>query len=225
MIAAVTPAPSNGGMLFDWFDLVFLALVIFALYRGRHNGMTKELIPSLQWVSLMLICGLVDPILGPIFVTQLKLSKMLGFLLAYIALFLVVTIPFSIIKHKYSKDLATSDYFKGNEYYLGMVAGVVKWLCMIMVFLAVLNAPTYTAEQIKAHQQYAQQVYGGGESGYSGDYFPTLQQIQAIVLQNSATGSFVLNQPYLKKLLINAQPPPPKAKPQPVIQFGSQPGH
>ncbi len=226
MIAAVSPAPSNSGMAFDWFDLVFLAIIIFSLYRGRHNGMTKELIPTLQWLAVLFVCGLVDPILGPIFVAQLKLSKMMGFFLAYVALFLVVVIPFSIVKNKYSKDLATSDYFKGNEYYLGMVASAVKWLCIVMVFFALLNAPTFTQAQIAAQQAYAHQVYGGGEQGFSGDFFPTLQQVQSMVLQKSATGSFVLNQPYLKKLLINPpQPAPPPPKPQPVIQFGNQPAH
>jgi hypothetical protein len=214
-------------MTFDWFDLVFVALLIMALYRGRHNGMTKELIPFLQWVTILLVCGLVDPILGPIFVAQLKLSQMWGFLAAYAALFVVVTIPFSIIKHKYAKDLSTSDYFKGNEYYLGMIAGVIKWMCILLVVMAVLNAPVYSQADIAAHQAYEHEVYGGGEQGFSGDYFPTIQTIQEVVLKDSATGDFVLNQPFLKKLLIQAQPAKSAAppKPQAVIQIGNQTFH
>jgi uncharacterized membrane protein required for colicin V production len=222
MIAAVTPASSNSGILFDWFDLAFVAILISGLFRGRHNGMTKELIPFLQWVTIVLVCGLVDPILGPIFQDQLKLSKMWAYLAAYGALFVVVTIPFSIIKHKFSKGLATSDFFKGNEYYLGMIAGAVKWFCIMLVWMAVLNAPVYTQADIAAHNAYAQQVYGGGEKGYSGDYFPTVQTLQEEILKNSCCGNWVVNQSFLKKLLIHAQPPPPPAKPQAVMQIGGQ---
>jgi uncharacterized membrane protein required for colicin V production len=224
MFAAATSTPTDFGMMFDWFDLAFVVILFWGLFRGKHNGMTKELIPVLQWLTVLFVCGLVDPILGPIVVTQLKLSKMWGFIAAYAALFLAVMIPFSIIKHKFSKDLATSDYFKGNEYYLGMIAGVVKWICIVLVFMAVLNAPYYTPEEIAAHKVYMQQVYGGGQQGFGGDYFPTVQSLQAAVLQQSATGTWVENQPFLKKLLIQAQPAKVAAPPKPkaVIQFGNQ---
>jgi uncharacterized membrane protein required for colicin V production len=224
MFAAATPTPTNDGMLFDWFDLAFVVILFWGLFRGRHNGMTKELIPLLEWLTVLFVCGLVDPILGPIVVAQLKLTKMWGFIAAYAALFVAVMIPFSIIKHKYAKSLSTSDYFKGSEYYLGMIAGVVKWICIVLVFMAVLNAPFYTPEQIAAHKAYMQQVYGGGQQGYSGDYFPTVQTVQAEVLQDSATGTWVESQPFLKKLLIQAQPTkaaePPK--PKAIIQIGNQ---
>lgn len=225
MIAVATPASSDSGMVFDWFDLVFIAILIFALYRGRHNGMSKELIPLLQWIAILFVCGLVHPMLGPIFATQLKLTQMWGNVLAYAVLMLAVLIPFSIIKHRYAKNLATSDFFKGNEYYLGMIAGIVKWLCIMLVAMALLNAPYYSPAQIAAHKAYMQKVYGGGDSEFSGDFFPTLQTVQEVVLTDSAVGSFVLNQPFLKKLLINVKPPPPKPKPLPIIQFGNAAGH
>jgi uncharacterized membrane protein required for colicin V production len=227
MFAAATPAPSNNGMPFDWFDLVFVAILFAALFRGRHNGMSKELIPFLQWLAILFVCGFVDPVLGPIFSDQLKINKMWGFIAAYAALFIVIWVPFSIVKHKYAKNLAQSDYFKGSEYYLGMIAGVIKWICILLVVMAVLNAPVYSAADIAAHQAYVHQVYGGGEQGFSGDYFPTVQTIQEEVLKNSATGSFVVNQSFLKRLLIQPQPTkkagPPK--PQPVIQIGNQTFH
>ncbi len=224
MIAAATPASTGNGLLFDWFDLAFLAILAWGLFRGRHNGMSKELIPLLQWLATLLVCGLFDPIVGPFFVVQLKVSKLTGYVLAYVAMMVVIMIAFSMLKHRTGKTLATSNFFKGSEYYLGMIAGAVKCVCVVLVVMALLNAPVYTQGDIAAHQAYMHQVYGGGYGDFSGDYFPTLQNVQAEVLQNSATGSWVKSQKYLARLLITAEMPPPAQppKPKPIIQIGNQ---
>ncbi|MGO8765217.1 MAG: CvpA family protein [Limisphaerales bacterium] len=226
MIADATPAAVSG-LPFGWFDLVFLVLLAWGLFRGRHNGMTKELLPLLQWLAILFICGLACPILGPILMVQLKVSRMWGFLAAYAAVMLAILIPFSMLKHRYTKDLATSDVFKSSEYYLGMIAGMVKWFCIVLVGMALLNAPVYTKADIAAHEAYVHQVYGGGQAGYSGDFFPTVQTIQQFVLKNSASGTWVRTQPFLSRLLINTQEPgmpvaDEPAKPQPVMMIGNK---
>jgi hypothetical protein len=73
-----------------------------------------------------------------------------------------------------------------------------------------LNAPYYTAQDIKKHDAYVKRWFGGGL--YSGDYFPSLHTIQEQVFTKSFTGPYIKD--YLGPLLIETVPPP-AAKPEP----------
>ena len=53
MIAAAVAAPATNAMSFNWFDMVVVVVLGFGLFRGRRNGMSKELIPLLEWLVLV----------------------------------------------------------------------------------------------------------------------------------------------------------------------------
>jgi uncharacterized membrane protein required for colicin V production len=228
MIAEAVAQSGSNNLLFDWFDVALVAILGFGLYRGRRNGMSKELLPLLQWITIVLVCGLVYSMFGQLFINLLGLTKMWGYLTAYMTLLLLVLIVFAPIKRQFTDRLAMSDHFKGSEYYLGMLAGLVRFACMLMVALALLNAPVYTSADIANTAAYNARWFGGGVQGYSGNYFPTLQQVQEQVFKKSIGGSFIENGP-LGILLINTVPPGtdkekssamPLQKP-PVIHIGN----
>jgi len=141
-------------------------------------------------------------------------------LVAYLALALVVLIVFTILKRQFDEKLVKSDFFKGGEYYLGMLAGLVRYACVLVFVMALLNAPVYTPADIAQQSAFDQKNFGGGL--FAGNYFPHLSQVQAAVFKESFFG------PHIKDgvgmLLINtgqaaadgAQPP----KKQPVIKIG-----
>src|ERR1035438_6850503 len=59
MIAAAAAAPpATNGLPFNWFDMAVLVVLGFGLFRGRRNGMSKELLPLLQWLVMVTVCGL-----------------------------------------------------------------------------------------------------------------------------------------------------------------------
>ncbi len=58
MIAAATESLALDKLPFGWFDFVFVALLAFGVFRGRKNGLTKELGPTFRWVSIVLVSGL-----------------------------------------------------------------------------------------------------------------------------------------------------------------------
>jgi uncharacterized membrane protein required for colicin V production len=227
MIAAVAAQPASNDFLFGWFDVALVAILAFGLVRGRRNGMSKELLPLLQWLTVVLVCGLVHPMLGQVFINILNLSKVQGCMAAYVILMLLVFIVFAALKRQFAERLAMSDHFKGGEYYLGMLSGLVRFGCMLMVALALLNAPVYSAADIAKNEAYRARWFGGGQEGFSGNYFPTLQQIQEQVFEKSAAGHFI-KYGTLGVLLINTAPagagkekssaPPQK---QPVIHIGN----
>jgi uncharacterized membrane protein required for colicin V production len=220
MIAAAAAAPpATNGMPFNWFDALVMVVLGFGLFRGRRNGMSKELLPTLQWLVLAPVCGLGYPMLAGA-LTGFIPDKLWSCIAAYLALALAVFIIFAILQQKFAEMLVKSDFFKGGEYYLGMLAGMVRYACVLLFVLALLNAKVYTPAEIAANQAYVQRWYGGGV--YSGNYIPDLHTVQESVFKKSFLGPRIKDN--LGMLLINtgrpgaggAEPP----KPQPVIKIG-----
>ena len=96
-----------------------------------------------------------------------------------------------------------------------MMAGPVRFACVLLAVLALLNAPTYSQADIQARQEYNNRWYGGGQKGYNGNYIPDLPTIQESVFKKSFAGPLIKN--YLGRLLVvNAVPadkPADKAAP------------
>jgi len=224
MIAEATPSANAGALPFNWFDAVVVLAVLFGLFRGRRNGMSKELLPLLQWLVLVPVCGFGYPILGGILIKSVGLSKLSGFLLAYLALAFAVFLFFSILRHRSDEKLAKSNFFKGVEYYLGMMAGAVRYACVLIFVLALLNARFYTRDEISSALASDKANLGGGL--FPGTYFPHLFTIQNAVFKQSLFGPIVKKD--LARLLIftteaGRESPEGGAPPQkkPVIHIGN----
>jgi uncharacterized membrane protein required for colicin V production len=220
MIAAATTAaapPATHSMPFSWFDMVVVVLLGFGLLRGRRNGMSKELLPLLQWLVVVPACGLAYPLLTKVVADSIP-DKVWSCVVAYLALALLVFIVFAILKQQIGEKLGKSNFFKGGEYYLGMLSGMVRYACLGLFVLALLNARVYTPVEKAQMKAYDERNFGGGI--FSGNYFPHLFQVQDVVFKDSYTGQLVKDN--LGMLLINTDPTsgqPPK--PPPVIKIGN----
>jgi uncharacterized membrane protein required for colicin V production len=215
MIAAAAAQPGSTELPFNWFDIAVILIVLFGFFRGRHNGMSKECLPLLQWLVLIPVCAFLYPLAGQFYINTFHWDKLTSYVAGYATLAFVILLFFNILKKLFAERMEKSDTFKKGEYYLGMLSGMVRMACIIIVALALLNAPVYTKQDVQAHQAYVKKTYGGDT--YSGDYFPTLQQIQEQVFKKSFLGP--VTKEHLGMLLINntsAQPGQPKSK----ISFG-----
>ena len=226
MIAAATKSVALNGPTFGWFDIVVVLVLGFGLFRGRRNGMAKELVPTAMWITLVVVCGLCYPMAAQLFINAAKLSKLMSCILAYLILAMVVYMVFTVIHRKLTPKLAANNTFGSSEFYLGMPAGMIRFGCILLSVLALLNAPVYSEAQIAAHNAYVAQTYGGGESGFSGNFFPTLQSIQEQVFKKSFAGPSIKD--WFGPVLINIGTPDAKGqKPgapqqkQPVIHIGN----
>ncbi len=220
--AAAAPATTNGLPL-NWFDLVVVVTLGAGLFRGRRNGMAKELLPTLQWLLLLPVCGLGYPLLAGA-LTGFVPDALWNNIVAYLALALAVFIVFTILQRKCAELLVKSDFFRGSEYYLGMLAGMVRYACALLTVLALLNARAYTPAE-KTRMLAADQVNWGGGAGsdFKGRFFPHLFTIQDAVFKDSFLGPRIKDS--LGLLLIKSGPPgagaAPPPKPQPVIKIGN----
>jgi uncharacterized membrane protein required for colicin V production len=216
MIAAAAVQPVARQMTIGWFDGVVVIVLAFGIYRGRRNGMSKEFLPLLQWLILVTLCTFLYPTVGQLFMNLFQWSKLTAYVWGYLAPAFVVLLIFGFLKKKYMEKMGQSSAFGGSEFYLGMLSGLVRAVCILIVVLALLNAPVYTQAEIDAHAAYIKQNLGGGM--YSGDYVPDLQEVQEQILKDSTSGSFVKNN--LGFLLINSGSSSAPEKPQPKISIG-----
>lgn len=182
---------------FGWFDLIILAALGLGLQRGRKHGMSEELMPLLKWIAVIVVGGLGYSVIGDMISDNSVFTKLSAYMMAYTVIALFITVSFIAIKKMANGKLVGSDVFGSGEYYLGMVAGVLRYGCMVIFAMAFLNAPLYTKSQIDADLAYQNDVYGS-------DYFPKLYTVQSAVFDKSLLGSEVHNQ--LGFLLIKSTP-------------------
>jgi len=221
--AATTSSVSLDRFPVGWFDIALIVVLVFGYFRGRKNGMTKEVLPMFQWLATVLLCGLGYELVGQglLDVAQLKLKVTPAYILGYLSLAFLVYIVFVLLKKALLPRLIGSNFFGSNEYHFGKASGVLRYLCILFFALALLHAPFYTSAEIAAHNAYNARWYGGGQQGYNGDFIPTVQGVQDSVFHHSFTGSLIAN--YLNVLLISTEAVKTvkPAGPTPVIHIGN----
>ena len=172
---------------FNWFDIAILLVLVVGLQRGRKHGMSEEIILVLKWIAIVLCGAFSYSVLGDVISDNSVFTKLSGYLMAYILTFLFITVLFMAIKKMANGKLVGSDVFGSGEYYLGMVAGVVRYACILIFILAFLNAPLYTKSEKAADLKFQNDVYGS-------DFFPKLYTVQEDVFEKSFVGPHIQNE-------------------------------
>ena len=173
----------------NWFDLVVVFVLLLGLQRGRKRGMSEEVLTFLQWVVTLFVCAFTYRLLGDVLAAQFKFfGKLSAYITSYILIAAVIAGVFLGFKRAFHGKLIGSDTFGKAEYYLGMPAGMIRFLCVLLCGLALLNARLYTREELEASRKFAMDNYGK-------EYFPGLRELQSSVLEQSFTG------PHIKKFL------------------------
>ncbi len=169
---------------FNWFDVAVLLLVMVGYTRGRKRGMSVESISMLMWIAIAIVSAIAYEPLGLMIDSYAKLGKLTSFLMAYTIVALGIALVFSYVKQTIGKKLTGSDTFGKSEYYLGIPAGMLRFTCVVLVFLALLNSRYYSTAEIKAQNKYDLENYGSS-------FFPHLYSIQDDVFRKSFVGSNV----------------------------------
>ena len=174
----------NWKLPFNMFDFVLLAVLTAGLLRGRKHGMSEELMLLLKWLLIVLVCAFTYEPIGSWLAGSSPISTLSCYLIAYITMALIIIGIFALIKHSVGGKLIGSDIFGRAEYYLGMGSGFIRFSCMILAFLAILNARYYSSAEIKENKEFQKDVYGS-------EFFPGLQTAQSTVFERSLSGPII----------------------------------
>lgn len=221
MIAVAVQNLEMDNLPVNWFDGLVVGLLVFGLFRGRKHGMSNEFLPLMQWLTLVLVAGFCYPFAAQFVTSAVGMGKTVGDVLSYLLLAVVVWVVFMGLKRLFASRQTENNFFGSGEYYLGMLSGMVRFSCMLLAGLALLNAPYYSEADIQAHNAYVKRWYGGGM--YSGNYFPDLQTVQQSVFKTSFSGHFIKD--CLGQILVQSAAPSADvsakaaAKPAPVVNI------
>ncbi len=181
---------------FNWFDLVALGILAAGVTVGRKRGMSTELLDLVQWATMVVVCSLTYPSFGKDIAGFTGLGPTTSCILAYLLVAGGIFAFFLLLKHYIGRKLFGSDVFGASEYYLGMVAGAVRSLLMLVFALALFNAPQISdaalAERIAAQNDSLGAIY-----------FPPYGTIQRSVFRDSCSGRLVKQ--YLAAQLIHVK--------------------
>jgi|ERR1043166_8169364 hypothetical protein len=166
---------------FNWFDIAVALVLLVGMQRGRKRGMSEECLTMLNWVALVLVCSIAYEPIGRWLASTVPFSLLFCYMLAYAVSAVVVGSVFLLLKRGLSGKLIGSDVFGRGEYYLGMPSGMLRFACILVAGLALLNARLYRAEEIQAMTKFQNDNYGS-------QFFPTLQTLQEQVFAKSLIG-------------------------------------
>jgi uncharacterized membrane protein required for colicin V production len=188
---------------FGWIDLVTVGLIGIGLSRGRKRGMSEELLDMFKWLLIVAAGSYLYQPFGEMLSQATLFSTYFCYLIVYVGIVLFFKILFAGLKRKMGDKLVGSDVFGSGEYYLGMMGGACRYLCILIVGLALLHARYYSPEELKSQAAFQESNFG------TAGLFPTLSTLQSEVFNSSFTGTMARQ--YLGMLLIRSTPPEEKA--------------
>src|SRR5687767_6530104 len=125
-----------GAVPISWVDFVTLLIVCLGIVRGRKRGLSEEILDVTKWLIIVAAAGFLYHPLGNFLNQKPVLSALTFYLMAYMLIALVIWLVFSFIKKRFGQKLIESDIFGQFEFYGGMGAGAVRWLCVYFFILS-----------------------------------------------------------------------------------------
>jgi uncharacterized membrane protein required for colicin V production len=184
-------------LTYNWFDLVVFVFLVIGVFRGRKRGMSEELLAIFMWLSIVLASANFYRPAGLFLVSITGMSRLFCYITAYLLIAIVIKLLFSFIKRAVGEKLVGSDIFGRMEYYLGMAAGMLRYACMLLMFMAFLNAKSVSEAELKRVAKLQKDNFGDIS-------FPTFGSLQQDVFKKSLVGS--LTKQHLSNHLIVTGP-------------------
>lgn len=170
----------------NWFDLLVIITILLGVRQGRKNGMSVEMTPMMQWICIVAFGALLYRPVGDWLADSCPMEHVFCYITVYLLVAIAVKCMFTGIKKMAGGKLAGSDVFGRAEFYLGMVGGAVRFTCILLAALALLNAPYYSAADIASNKAYQVDMYGS-------TFFPGLSNVQIQIFRDSLLGGLLKN--------------------------------
>jgi uncharacterized membrane protein required for colicin V production len=176
--------PSFSGLKVNYVDFIAIVWLIMGLFYGRKRGMTQEILPTIQWVAIVVVAGLFYRPLALLIRQYARFDSLWSNVTGYLLIAFGVHLVYLWIKHLIHQKLIGTDMFGRMEYYFGMAAGVIHFGCILIMIFALLNARIITQAEL-AKTEKAQ------SDAFSDIRFPTYGSIQQAFLFQSFTGGLI----------------------------------
>lgn len=172
------------------YDFLFLALIIVGVCASKQ-GLPMELLPLGRWLGIVLLGAFVYLPLAGFIVRMGKMSFGGAAVLAYLILAGIAVAVFIALKTNLQRPLESARFFGKGDHVLGMAAGGVKMLCVVIAVMALLNARHVDEAQMAANAKMQEQNFGT----INFDTFGTIQK--GVVHESFLGGATARYAPFL----------------------------
>ena len=172
----------SGKLPINWFDVLVVVVLLVGYSRGRKHGMSKEFLHVIKWLTVVLVSAIGYEPLGIWLESTVHIGALTSYIVAYCFVAVFVLLLFSFLNASLGRKMEGTDTFGKGEFYLAMPAGMLRFACVLLVLLALLNARLYQTSEIKAMEKFQNDNYGS-------QFFPTLSSIQNEVFEQSFVGT------------------------------------
>jgi hypothetical protein len=148
----------------------------------------------LQWLSVVILSGLSYYPLSRFLLQYTKMKELQAVLACYVVVALVTMLLFSFFRRKVGEKLTGSETFGKLEYGLGMLAGVLRYLCIVLFLISMLNAKYIGDTELRRMAKVQKDNFGDIS-------FPTVGSLQQAVFIESFSGGYIVR--YLGSQLIH----------------------
>jgi len=207
LVAALPPVLNKA--IFNYFDIVALLWLIIGLFRVRARGISQELLPLLQWLGIVTAGGLLYWSFSPLVRQNTQFSEVWSNVIAYLLIAAGVHLIYLWFKQMFAEKLMEEDLFGRGEFYLGMIAGIVRFACMMLFVMALMNSRVESAAERAKTEKFQR-------DWFSDIRFPTYGEFQQDVLFKSYVGNLV--ESHLKPILIATVNVAPAKKSETIAQ-------
>jgi uncharacterized membrane protein required for colicin V production len=189
------------------FDGFFIAFLAVGIVRGRKRGISEELLDLIQWLGVIVGAALAYPGIGGALINYAKFPPLLANVLGYIIAAGTIVFLFKNLKRGVGEKLVQGDVFGRFEFYLGMLAGFIRFFCIALFVLALLHAKYSTPAERERIAKLQRDNFGSIS-------FPTFDEMQYSVFYKSASGNLIRTN--LSLLLIQPVAPGPDRSPNSI---------
>jgi len=178
------------------FDALLLGLLGYGGYKGKQDGASGTWLSFIQWLCIALPGGLMGGLFGAGLRALFGAGPFWSQIIGYSLWILLVCCVFGYLYSKGKDEAIDGDKFGRLEYPLGVLAGVLKGLFILLTVMSFLNGRVYTSQVIEASR--ANQIKEFGTT-----LFPTVPMLHHMAFNTSFSGprlktafGWALLQPY-----------------------------
>jgi uncharacterized membrane protein required for colicin V production len=193
LMAVAAAAPRVFNAKFNYFDIIAVAWLIVGWFRGRKRGMSQEFLPTLQWLAIVFVGGMYYQSLSVTVRQYTQFGPLWSNVTAYLIIAIGIHLVYKWFQGAFGEKIVANDPFGRGEFYLGMMAGVVRFACMIVVAMSLMNSHVQTSAELAQMEKFQ-------AAWFSDIRFPTYGEFQQDVLVKSFSGQWV--ESHLKPAMI-----------------------
>lgn len=150
-----------------WFDPIFLLLLGFGYWRGMHNGASNENFHVVKWFFICLAAAGLSGPLGHFMAKWIGRSPYAGAVFGYAIGGGVAFIVFAMLEGFNVNTILGPEVFGKGETHVGGGLGLVKWLLILMVPLALIHGRRFGPNPTTLHGKLRAAIFDNSLGGYA----------------------------------------------------------